>query len=69
MFISERSHEAKEFLVLLLLGFDKRGVSWVRPEHMGRKKKLHWEYLREVALVIESSHFFSPEAFLTAFFV
>jgi hypothetical protein len=54
---SERSHEAKELFGFLLLGYDKRGVSWVRLEQTSRKK-MHWGYLREVALDIESSRIF-----------
>jgi hypothetical protein len=54
---SERSHEAKESFGFLLLGYDKRGVSWVRLEQTSRKN-MHWGYLREVALDIESSRIF-----------
>jgi hypothetical protein len=59
---SERSHEAKELFGFRSLGYDKRGVSWVRLDQTSRKKncigdtcgRLHW-ILRALAFCFDES--------------
>lgn len=64
---SERSHEAKELFDFLLLGYDKRGVSWVRLDQMSRKKNALGIYAGGCIEYRELSLFVLTKAFLTAF--